>query len=101
MSASRKRLRTYKNCQACRERHTKCDDGDPACRSCVENDIECIRRIDIRFHSSSSRIADNFPPDQTWLPQPSHLKYRDETMRTVKQNENSMQNWILSRETTS
>lgn len=90
MSAPNKVFKS-RSCRSCRERHTKCDDREPACRQCVLNDLECVRRVDLRFRSFSRSASDGFPNDQTWLSPSSGLRYRDQTPKAGKRSKNSTQ----------
>lgn len=57
----------------------------------MRNDLECVRRIDVRFRPSPNSVGDSFPDDQTWLSPSSDLRYRDQTPKLGGRTRSSAQ----------
>ncbi|KAI1363632.1 hypothetical protein F5Y08DRAFT_308983 [Xylaria arbuscula] len=85
MSAARgnKKLR---GCETCRERHLKCDRGDP-CSYCAKKGTVCVRPVKWRFRHSCGPSEDErefqFPSKQKWfIFSGKRLAFIDETVET-------------------
>ncbi|KAI5468136.1 hypothetical protein BGZ63DRAFT_460005 [Mariannaea sp. PMI_226] len=70
-------------CQACRVRHTRCDNDAPSCLSCQKANIECIRSLQVRFRNGldGADRENAFPQSQTWVALERNLEYHDETRK--------------------
>ncbi|KAI1130800.1 hypothetical protein F5Y10DRAFT_103101 [Nemania abortiva] len=73
-----------RGCEACRERHIKCDRGKP-CSTCIEKGRRCVRPVKWRFRhscgSSEERGIFEFPTNLKWRSVGARqLKFIDETV---------------------
>ena len=83
MNPPSKRQRIITGCQACRERHVKCDNDEP-CRRCELHGIDCVRQVNVRFRSSTKSPLNIFPSGQKWLLPLSQVRYHDETSEVAQ-----------------
>lgn len=51
--AKPKRVRT--GCRTCRERHLKCDEGEPECNNCLKSNRDCKRGLELKFNHTQVR----------------------------------------------
>jgi Fungal Zn(2)-Cys(6) binuclear cluster domain len=59
-----KRVRT--GCLTCRERHLKCDEGQPICQNCRKSNRKCKRGVRLNFIDTNVRAPPFMAPTHDW-----------------------------------
>jgi hypothetical protein len=69
-----KRVRT--GCLTCRERHLKCDEGQPNCLNCRKSSRVCKRGVRLNFIDTTVKSPPMIPPTADWKGIPPILDLR-------------------------
>jgi hypothetical protein len=67
-----KRVRT--GCLTCRERHLKCDEGQPNCQNCRKSNRVCKRGLRLNFIDTTVQSPPMIPPTRDWS-----VQFQDES----------------------
>jgi hypothetical protein len=68
-----KRVRT--GCLTCRERHLKCDEGQPICQNCRKSSRVCKRGVRLNFIDTQVKSPPMIPPTQDWKGSRCHISF--------------------------